>query len=270
MSVWHTGDNSAQIYNNRNRYSSKMGPNNNEMDVATKSQLEFLMGEFERNHAENVKMLVKSVMILLNGSCPDIDFKTLPQVTIDAPAQTYSEHKAQKEGNNEVSNSDWNDQPTNNNNSRANQKNNDGDGWGINDNNSSSGNNNWNDNRNQRRDNQSGRGGFNGGQSRPPREPKPGDWKCSKCNANNFAGRTQCFRRDCGEPKGEADSTSDGNGGGSGNWKRSNNNNNWGGRSNDENNSSKKCKVEDDDWGTEPAAAQAPVQKKVSPKDDDW
>lgn len=39
----------------------------------------------------------------------------------------------------------------------------------------------------------------NGG-SRPPREPRAGDWDCS-CGVNNFASRNECFK--CKEPKPE-------------------------------------------------------------------
>ena len=37
--------------------------------------------------------------------------------------------------------------------------------------------------------------------SRPPREPRPGDWDCSKCKTNNYHFRTECFR--CHESKGD-------------------------------------------------------------------
>lgn len=272
MSVWHTGDNSAQIYHNRTKESSsQMAPN--AVDIPTPSQLDVLVAEFKRNFSENVEILVKSIIRMINGGLNPsaIDFKTIAQITgaPDVQAQTYREHKVLKEGNNnEVSNSDWNNQSTsNNNNSWANQNNNDGgDGWG--DENKSSGrNNNSNDNRNPRRDNQSGRGGFNGGQSRPPRDPKPGDWKCSKCNAKNYDYRTTCFRRDCGEPKGDADSSTGGNGGNTKRTWNSNNSNNDGGNF-------KRTKVDDEpiNWDDEPATAMpAASEKKVSPKhDDDW
>lgn len=39
------------------------------------------------------------------------------------------------------------------------------------------------------------------GRDRPPRQPREGDWDCSKCKNNNFSFRTECFR--CQEPKGE-------------------------------------------------------------------
>mmetsp|Transcript_36595 Transcript_36595/g.84384 ORF Transcript_36595/g.84384 Transcript_36595/m.84384 type:complete len:108 (-) Transcript_36595:137-460(-) len=38
------------------------------------------------------------------------------------------------------------------------------------------------------------KGGKGGG-----KEPRPGDWKCPSCGANNFARRTECFR--CGTRK---------------------------------------------------------------------
>lgn len=281
MSVWHTGDNFAQIYHNKTEGSSKMGPADAN-DAAILSQLEILVAEFNRNHAENMSIFVKSMIKLINGaSNPSIiDFKMLPQVTVvpEVQAQSYRDHKALKEGN-EVSNSDWDNQSTNNNNNNNswanNQKNNEADDWGNDSNKSNGGNNNnnWSDsnNRNSRRDNnQSGRGGFNGGGQRPPREPKPGDWKCSKCNANNFAGRTSCYRNNCGASKDDADSTSsNGNGGGYNNSKRSWDNN----KSSDGNNSyNKKSRVAEpeDDWDNgAPASTAAPAQKKVSPKDDD-
>ena len=38
------------------------------------------------------------------------------------------------------------------------------------------------------------KGGKGGG-----KEPRPGDWKCPSCGANNFARRTECFK--CGTKK---------------------------------------------------------------------
>ena len=38
------------------------------------------------------------------------------------------------------------------------------------------------------------KGGKGGG-----KEPRPGDWKCPSCGANNFARRTECFK--CGTRK---------------------------------------------------------------------
>lgn len=47
------------------------------------------------------------------------------------------------------------------------------------------------------------------GSDRPPRQPRKGDWDCSKCKNNNFAFRTECFR--CQEPKGDDVESSSGN-----------------------------------------------------------
>jgi hypothetical protein len=38
-----------------------------------------------------------------------------------------------------------------------------------------------------------GRGQY-GSERRAPREPREGDWDCPACGANNFAGRTSCFK----------------------------------------------------------------------------
>lgn len=249
MSVWHTGNNLRQIYQPNPQHSFQMAPSNTE-EIGHPSfnpHLESLIAKYNQTHAENTMLFVKALLDCTNGATIQqlTDFKSILQVSVpQAPAQNYRDHKAMRDGNNETSG--WND-----NNAPANNAD---DAWG--DSNKSSDNNN---NRNPRRDfNQSGRGD---GNPRPPREPKPGDWKCSKCNANNFQGRTSCFRRDCGEPKGDADSSSGGNFGS----KRSS----WGDQSNADN-GSKRAKVEED-WDSEPARTSVPSapEKKVSPKDDD-
>merc|ERR1719289_377834 len=61
-----------------------------------------------------------------------------------------------------------------------------------------------------------GKGGFGGkgGDKGGGKEPKPGDWACPSCNANNFARRTDCFK--CGTPKPAGGGGDFGRGGGGG------------------------------------------------------
>ncbi|RPG72899.1 MAG: hypothetical protein CBD01_007310, partial [Euryarchaeota archaeon TMED141] len=52
------------------------------------------------------------------------------------------------------------------------------------------------DRRNDRRGGYDRRNDRRGGQERGSYEPKPGDWTCNDCGANNFASRTTCYK--CG------------------------------------------------------------------------
>lgn len=195
MSIWHTGDQA-----NYPTHRSKMAPSSSDpvpvsVPLSTgNAHLDTIVSEYNRNHAENTAVFVKSIVQLLSSGTAPIDAKmlTFNPPSEPAVASTYREHRAKNEPTSDA----WGDSGSKSG----------GDAWA--DSGTKSGGNDWSssgDSRPSRGGYNGGRGGRGGGNSdgtrRPPREPRPGDWNCKACNASNFARNTHCFRRDCGVAK---------------------------------------------------------------------
>lgn len=192
MSIWHTG-NQANYPTHR----SKMAPSSSDSVPVSaplttgSAHLDTIMNEYNRAHAENTAIFVKSIVQLLSsGATNDAKMLTFNPPSEPAVASTYREHRAKNEP---TSDAGW-------------SGGNGGDSWA--DSGSKSGGSEWGssgDSRPSRGGFNGGRGGRGGGNSdgtrRPPREPRPGDWNCKACKASNFARNTHCFRRDCGVAK---------------------------------------------------------------------